>query len=166
MKIIFTNENMVAIMGGAIATMVDENQINMFRNKLTRKEFKKERKMYTEMLKSQGEKVVIIHNGLKDKMTRRELEAVVAHEEGHVICGHFNNVEDMDVIEINGSKILDNIQYELEADAYAVSKTSKTAVRNSLRKAVKFALESQGHGNLYREVRRCEEMRERFDALK
>lgn len=166
MKIIFTNENMVALMGGAIATQIDENQINMFRNKLTRKEFKKERKMYTEMLNSLGEKVLVIHNGLKDKLSRRELEAVVAHEDGHVVCGHFNNIEDKEVIEVNGSKILDNVQYELEADAYAVSKTSKTAVRNGLRKAIKFALESQGHGDLYREVRRCEEMRVRFDALK
>jgi hypothetical protein len=166
MKVILTNNNMVALMGGAIATMVDENQINMFRNKLTRKEFKKERKMYMEMLNSMDEKVVIIHNALKDKMSRRELEAVVAHEEGHVVCGHFNNIEDKEVIEINGSKILDNIQYELEADAYAVSKTSKTAVRNGLRKAIMFALESQGHGHLYSDVRRSDEMRERFNALK
>lgn len=62
-------------------------------------------------------KVMIIH---ESHLTLGYIDFIVAHEVGHLVHGHTDNIREADLH--NGTKLLNKIDLEKEADAYAFHK--------------------------------------------
>jgi hypothetical protein len=82
---------------------------------------------------------ILISTEVKALLTTDELEAIIAHEEGHIACGHLKPSRLKNVKISNG--IVDDKSMELEADAYAAKKLGAGGAKrlsNALGKVVKF----------------------------
>lgn len=64
-----------------------------------------------------------------EMLTEAEIEAVTWHEVGHIRCGH---VEKALAQKVRG--VLNNVEFEKEADAYAAARVSKAAMAKALTK--------------------------------
>lgn len=74
-----------------------------------------------------NERLILVSDQAKERLTPEEFEAVLAHEVGHHELGHVPNFSLAEA----GQVILDQ-GIEIEADAYAVSQTSKHALKSAL----------------------------------
>lgn len=114
------------------------------------------------------EEIIIIANGLRDALEADELAAILAHEQGHINAEHLKKAQEAQCV-----GIVDNMDFELEADAYAVSVCSAKAMLNGLKKTIGFCLKhvfaqnaipKEDRGQIYRKV--AENIKPRFDALR
>lgn len=81
-------------------------------------------------------KFILVSTELKNRLTEEELNAIILHEQGHIVKGHGNNP---DVKKTNG--VIDSLEYEVEADLYAASNVGKEVVISALKKMVEFYVE-------------------------
>lgn len=65
---------------------------------------------------------------------KEEALAILYHEIGHIRAGHYNKAKAEGVNTVDG--IIDCVEYELEADSYAASKTSRLHMANGLKKTI------------------------------
>jgi hypothetical protein len=75
-----------------------------------------------------------IYEEMMTEHTEEEREAILQHELGHVKHNHIDKTEYPTDAQ---PFFIENLEYELEADEYAVGKTSKIAMRSALLKSVK-----------------------------
>ena len=75
--------------------------------------------------------VIIIDEHLTTQLSEDELNAIVAHEQGHIHYGHTHAAAD-DCVE----GIIDNMEYELQADAYAIAKCGAVSLLGGMKKAI------------------------------
>ena len=78
-----------------------------------------------------GDTVIIASKKMCSLLGPRLSAAILAHEEAHCLLGH------VEVAQKAGPGMYDSMQFELEADAYAVSKTSANDVYEGLTAAMK-----------------------------
>lgn len=78
-----------------------------------------------------GEAVVVIEQGFYDSLSVEERAAIILHEVGHHKAGHFAN--QAKYRKFNGVSYFP----EHEADAYAIERVGKAAMRSVLMKCIK-----------------------------
>lgn len=72
--------------------------------------------------------VILVSKHLAAKLSIPQLGAIIAHEQGHVDCGHLIKGAEM----VNAAGLIDSMEFELEADAAAVAFFGKETVRIAL----------------------------------
>ena len=72
--------------------------------------------------------VILVSKHLAAKLSIPQLGAIIAHEQGHIDCGHLIKGAEL----VNAGGVIDNLSFELEADAAAVSVFGKDTVRIAL----------------------------------
>lgn len=72
--------------------------------------------------------VILVANHLRAKLSIPQLGAIIAHEQGHINNGHLEKAAEM----VNAAGIIDQLSFELEADAAAVAEYGKEVVRDAL----------------------------------
>lgn len=75
--------------------------------------------------------IVLLSEDLVGKLTGEELHAIIAHEQGHIYYGHIHAAAD-DCVE----GIIDNMEYELQADSFAIEKCGAVALLSGMKKAI------------------------------
>ena len=71
----------------------------------------------------------------QENFAQSEIDAVVAHEEGHIVLGHINKImAAAQEANFEGCNISSDIGLEYEADQYACKKVSKDAMIGALQK--------------------------------
>lgn len=114
------------------------------------------------------EEIIIIANGLRDALETDELAAILAHEQGHIDAEHLKKAREAQCV-----GIIDNIDFEIEADAHAAKTVSAKAMLSGLKKTIGFCLKhafinnqiaKEARGEIYRKV--AENIKPRFDALR
>lgn len=86
-----------------------------------------------------GTSAVVILKEVYDLLDQDAIEAVAAHEMGHIVLGH------TDVIDAAGGVgVSDNLQFELEADAFAVKVVGKKRMARALTKVLEAAARVAG----------------------
>ena len=75
--------------------------------------------------------VIVIDEHLTTQLSEDELNAIVAHEQGHIHYGHMHSAAAEGV-----EGVIDNMQYELEADAFAIEKCGAAALLSGMKKAI------------------------------
>ena len=112
--------------------------------------------------------VILVAEELRDSIEADELAAIIAHEQGHISCGHLEEIKQAQM-----TGIINNLRMELEADAFAASTISPDAMLGGVKKAIKLVLTTvftshnvprEDRPAIYRKV--AEEMKPRFDALR
>ena len=115
-----------------------------------------------------GEGIILVAEELQNSVESDELAAIIAHEQGHISCGH---LEEIKRAQMTG--IINNLRMELEADAFAANAVSQNAMLGGVKKAIKLVLTTvftmhnvprEDRPAIYRKV--AEEMKPRFDALR
>lgn len=77
---------------------------------------------------------ILVLEELTEYLTPAELAAVIAHEEGHIALGHTDGIGE--------SGIIDNSEFEFDADAYAIKKIgSAYLLHTALTKMEDFLIE-------------------------
>jgi Zn-dependent protease with chaperone function len=74
---------------------------------------------------SPGYSVCVVKDILPD-LTKEELNALIAHEYGHIVHGHLTTQEEEE------EGLVYKLEYELQADDYAASQTSATVLKSGL----------------------------------
>ena len=114
------------------------------------------------------EGVILVAEELRVSIEADELAAIIAHEQGHISCGHLEEIKQAQM-----TGIINNLRMELEADAFAASTISPDAMLGGVKKAIKLVLTTvftshnvprEDRPAIYRKV--AEEMKPRFDALR
>lgn len=114
------------------------------------------------------EEIIIIANGLRDVLETDELAAILAHEQGHINAEHLKKAQEAQCV-----GIVDNMDFEIEADAHAAKTVSAKAMLSGLKKTIGFCLKhafinnqiaKEDRGDIYRKV--AENIKPRFDALR
>lgn len=86
-----------------------------------------------------GTSAIVIIKEVYDLLDQDAIEAVAAHEMGHIVLGH------TDIIDANGSVgVSTNLQFELEADAFAVQVVGKRRMARALTKVLEAAARVAG----------------------
>lgn len=86
-----------------------------------------------------GSSAIVILKEVYDLLDQDAIEAVAAHEMGHIVLGH------TDIIDANGSVgVSTNLQFELEADAFAVQVVGKRRMARALTKVLEAAARVAG----------------------
>lgn len=67
---------------------------------------------------------------LYDALPQQELDAILFHEEGHIVHGDLLRSSDPSITKVEG--IVINLEMELRADAYAASKVGKKTMAKAL----------------------------------
>lgn len=80
--------------------------------------------------------VVVVHEEFVHGVSGQCLAAVLAHEEGHVVLGHIYKTGDAPTTH----GVVDCLQFELEADAYAAKRVGALTMRDSLKESLTFIL--------------------------
>jgi hypothetical protein len=70
-------------------------------------------------------------------MTSDEINAVLLHEDAHILLNHFQNVSGEKFTVGNGRTILLDTEKEIAADAYAAAIVGKSTMANALRTMIK-----------------------------
>lgn len=105
-----------------------------------------------------GSNAVVILKEVYDLLDQNAIEAVAAHEMGHIVLGH------TDIIDAAGGVgVSNNLQFELEADAFAVRVVGKKRMARALVKVLEAA--SRVAGFDAGAVLMSSGMRARFAAL-
>lgn len=166
MKVIYTKDNTIKVMGGAVCSFIGSVSIEAFmRLDLRKKENRDDKNCIKELRCCLNMDVIIVHEELKSILTDEELCAVIAHEEGHIHYRHIEKTQagEVETVNINSVEVINSISYELEADAYAVSKTSKEAMKNAFIKCLKFGCNNDE--TIYENCLKNEEVKQRLLAL-
>lgn len=69
-------------------------------------------------------------------LTEKERLAILLHEEAHVVFQHATKINESQVNNIHGMKIMDVVEFEIEADNYAASKVGAKTVITALTKTI------------------------------
>lgn len=78
---------------------------------------------------------IILSSELIEVLTPGELYFVIMHEQGHIASGHLK-----ESVKQQGG-VIDNIDFEIEADAYAISKgASSDDAKSALKKLISWAI--------------------------
>lgn len=75
---------------------------------------------------------------LANYLDSKELFAIIYHEVGHIVNGDL--IQENKTAALGAAKIIDNIQYEINADNYAINKVGAKYMLKSLYKSIKFLL--------------------------
>lgn len=86
---------------------------------------------------SENDCIVLISEDLAGVLTGEELQAIVAHEQGHIHHGHIHAATE-DGLE----GVIDNMSFELEADAFAIEKCGAAALLSGMKKAITSTLKA------------------------
>jgi Zn-dependent protease with chaperone function len=93
-------------------------------------------------LNQNNKPVILVYLPIVGKLTGAELAAVIAHEQGHIDCGHIAAAKEAAASGCVG--VIDPLKLEFEADAYAAAKcgaatmlSALQAITNSLRDEIK-----------------------------
>lgn len=141
------DEQLLAV-GGAVAFI--NNKINIGLREAAMKranesELSKMKELYGEILQmEEDEAAILFHPKLRDMLEEPEFKAVMLHEEGHIVLGHLLSPETEEMVECEGIKVINNEDYELQADSYAVSVVGPTAMKRALIKISKKIAKENG----------------------
>lgn len=114
------------------------------------------------------EEIIIVVDGLRNALEADELAAILAHEQGHIDAEHLKKAQEAQCV-----GIVDNMDFEIEADAHAAKTVSAKAMLSGLKKTIGFCLKhafidneisKEARGEIYRKV--AENVKPRFDALR
>ena len=72
--------------------------------------------------------IILVAAHLAAKLSIPQMGAIIAHEQGHIDCGHLIKGAEM----VNAAGLIDSLTFELEADAGAVALFGKETVRVAL----------------------------------
>ena len=78
-----------------------------------------------------GERLIVVSSRMKEVLTPDEMEAVLAHELGHHELGHVPEFDRAD-----SGTFVNNQWLEVEADRFAIQRTSKQALKSALGKTL------------------------------
>ncbi|MDD2819140.1 MAG: M48 family metalloprotease [Candidatus Nanopelagicales bacterium] len=73
---------------------------------------------------------VFLLEELRDQLSEEELMAMIYHEAGHLVLGHADAFKD------SPDEIVDNVDWEIDADSYACQYTSPSVLMRALYSAV------------------------------
>lgn len=86
-----------------------------------------------------------------DLMSMEDSIAVFWHEVGHLALGHLNNPESINeehLLEINGYKVVNNEQIEIEADAFAASRVGYHRLLSGITNAIRIMAKLSNDGRI------------------
>lgn len=81
--------------------------------------------------------IIMVSQSLVDELTSEEYDAIIAHEMGHIECGHLSQMASETSVSFNGTVIVDSERMELEADAYASKTISPVVLKDALSKTIR-----------------------------
>ena len=81
--------------------------------------------------------IIMVSQSLVDGLTSEEYDAVIAHEMGHIECGHLSQMASETSVSFNGTVIVDSERMELEADAYASKTINPVVLKDALSKTIR-----------------------------
>lgn len=87
-------------------------------------------------IKCSARTVIVIHPYLKKFLSKREVKALIAHEEGHLAHDHLGMINrgEVETIEVSGMKVSLDQNNEIQADAFAAQKHGVDAIIGALEK--------------------------------
>ena len=110
--------------GGFCASFVTEEQIETTRNTIP-----EQLKHLIEGVKPGP--VISVQSEFLSILKEEYVRAFLLHEEGHIVLGHLQSEAETVVLE-SGAKVINVLQYEIEADAYAAERIGKDLMREAL----------------------------------
>lgn len=118
-KFLWSDKNQLIALAGIFATYVPPEALKEFRKDKT----KPVKDRFVSLFVPAGYCINVVTDILPD-LSKEELEAVIAHEIGHIAHGHL----------IGQTGVINNLNSELEADDFAVAHTSAVAFKSALTK--------------------------------
>jgi len=81
-----------------------------------------------------GTPFIVVSTELLNVLDEDELMSIIYHEEGHIKLGHVHAKDQVSCTRVYGAPLIDNMEFELAADAYAASKICPNILVNALLK--------------------------------
>ena len=120
-KIVFTTDNSLLFVGGAVATQCVKENVEFLRTQCT----------YEGQIQI-NQNIILIHEDVKALLSAEEFKAVVLHEKGHIRHQHLAKMA-----ATGATGIFDNNDFELEADRYAAKRVDPRAMISGLVKLIR-----------------------------
>jgi len=88
---------------------------------------------------TQGETLIVVPTTMRDALTKEELHAILMHEMGHICLGHLGSFKElMSTAKKDSMTIINVLQYELDADAFAIRIVGKDVLVRALGKVAEY----------------------------